>query len=131
MIKDTVSVLTRVAIPVVENAGLESRLSKHFGKSRGFIVVNSDGSDCVHFQTADVLRGSECAPIQAMVERGSRAVLCFRMGRGALARIHEAGLLIYQAKGGSKVFDVLKAFSCGDCPDLPDSCLCSHGHDHE
>lgn len=123
--------ITRVALPVVKDAGLESRVSEHFGKSHGFIIVDSDGENCEYIDTREQRRGHECAPIRALAEHGCRALLCHSMGRGALARSHEAGFHIYKAAGGKVVADVLEAFRSGQCPDLPDSALCSHSHDHD
>lgn len=123
--------IVRLAIPVISNEGLESRVSRHFGKSPGFIVVDSDGGNWEFLESKTERRSHECAPIRGLVERGSRALLCCSMGRGALARSHEAGLQIYQATGGPLVRDALEAFRAGACPDLPDSALCNHGHSHE
>jgi len=116
---------------VQENAGLLSKVSHHFGKSRGFIIVDSDGEHCHYLDTKSARQPHECAPIRALKKDGCRVLLCQSMGRGALARSHEAGLLIYQASRGSLVVDLLNTFREGNCPDFPDSALCSHReHDH-
>jgi predicted Fe-Mo cluster-binding NifX family protein len=122
---------TRVALPVLKDAGLASRVSKHFGKSKGFIIVDSNGENCEYLDTEKARLGHECAPIRALAEHGCRALLCHSMGRGALRRSHEAGFHIYKAAGGNLVVDVLDDFRSGRCPDLPDSALCSHHHGHD
>jgi len=122
---------TRVAIPVLKNEGLLSKVSAHFGKSRGFIVVNSDGGNCHYLDTKSERKEHECAPIRSLVENGCRVLLCQSMGRGAMSRSHKAGLLIHQTKSGSSVAETLSTFRAGNCPDFPDSSLCSHTHhDH-
>ncbi|MDQ8196021.1 NifB/NifX family molybdenum-iron cluster-binding protein [Coraliomargarita sp. SDUM461004] len=122
--------ITRIAIPVRNNAGLLSKVSAHFGKSPGFIVVDSNGENCHYLDTKSARLQHECAPIRALVQDGGRVILCQSMGRGALARSHEAGLRIYKAKPNSLVAETLSAYHQGDCPDFPDSALCSHVH-HE
>jgi predicted Fe-Mo cluster-binding NifX family protein len=119
---------TRVAIPVIKDAGLASKVSSHFGKSRGFIVVDSDGAHCEYLDTKQARQAHECAPIRALADSGSRVILCRSMGRGALVRSHEAGLRIYTTGESETVADVLAAFRTGQCPDFPDSALCSHAH---
>jgi predicted Fe-Mo cluster-binding NifX family protein len=124
--------VTRVAIPVLKEAGLLSKVSAHFGKSRGFIVIDSDGENLLYLDTKSARQENECAPIRALAKHGCRALLCLSMGRGALVRSHEAGLLIYKASGGQTVADVLASFRAGTCDDFPDSALCSHSdHDHD
>ncbi|MGZ0707642.1 NifB/NifX family molybdenum-iron cluster-binding protein [Coraliomargarita sp. W4R53] len=123
---------TRVAIPVLKDAGLSSTVSAHFGKSRGFIVVDSDGENCHYLDTKSERKEHECAPIRSLVENGCRVLLCQSMGRGAWSRSHEAGLLIHQTKSNSTVTETLSSFRAGNCPDFPDSSLCSHTHhDHD
>ncbi len=132
MITENTVQITRLAMPVLKNAGLESRISQHFGKACGFIILNSDGSNCEYLDTKASRRSNECAPIRALVEHGSKVLLCCSMGRGALTRSHEAGLLILQANSGDSVADVLNAFQKGRCNDFPDNALCLHHHeDHE
>lgn len=122
--------ITRVALPVITNEGLLSTISRHFGKAPGFIIVDSDGTRLQYIDSAEARRESECAPIHALIAQGCRALICHKMGRGALIRSHEHGLLIYAAAGRSTVVEALEAFRNGLCPDLPDSALCGHGHEH-
>ncbi len=119
---------TRVAIPVIKDAGLASKVSGHFGKSRGFIVVDSDGAHGQYIDSKLARQAHECAPIRALARNGSRVILCRSMGRGALTRCHEAGMRIYSAGEGETVDEVLATFRAGLCPDFPDSALCTHTH---
>jgi len=119
---------TRIALPVLEDQGMQSIVNQHFGKSKGFIIVNSDGTELTYIDTASARKENECAPIRALVEHGCKTLLCHSMGRGALARSHQAGLLIYQAQGGQSIAEALDAFRQGKCPDLPDRALCNHHH---
>jgi len=121
---------TRIAIPVQKDAGLNSTVSAHFGKSRGFIVVDSNGENYHYLDTQSARQPHECAPIRALVQQGSRVLLCHSMGRGALSRSHEAGLRIHQTNSGRTITDTLENFRAGKCPDFPNSALCSHAHHH-
>jgi predicted Fe-Mo cluster-binding NifX family protein len=110
---------------------VDSKLSSHFGKSKGFIVINSDGTDCEYIDSQRARQSNECAPIRSLVESGCRALICQSMGRGALATSHAAGFLIYKATSGGTVAEVLEDFRQGNCLDFPDSALCSHHDDHD
>lgn len=126
MIEEIVLTNQRLAIPVLADAGMESRIDQHFGKSKGFILINSDGTNCEYLDAALARGPSECAPISALVKSGARAVLCRGMGKGALVRCHEAGMLVGQSVGRT-VAEALENLQLGRSIDFPDSALCSHG----
>lgn len=117
-----------MAMPVIEDRGLDSGLCDHFGKAPGFILVDADGSDPV-FVAGSLRRPSECAPIQALIDGGASVILARGMGVGALERCHRAKLLILEAVGET-VADTLDAFRAGGCADFPDHALCDHHGDH-
>lgn len=121
--------IVRIGIPVVDRLGLGSRISAHFAKSRGFLVVDSDGGREVYLPTAESCEASECAPIRALAREGVKVMLCHGIGQGALARCHEAGMQILKAEGFT-VSDAVSAFRSGACSDFPDSQLCCHHGDH-
>jgi predicted Fe-Mo cluster-binding NifX family protein len=51
--------------------------------------------------------------------------------RIAIPVLKDEGLLIYKTTTNGSVADILSAFRAGNCPDFPDSALCSHTHnDH-
>jgi predicted Fe-Mo cluster-binding NifX family protein len=119
----------RIAIPVMGYDGLNSKVSAHFGNAPGFIVVDGNGSELTYLDTAKARRPSECAPVHALVQAGSKLVIASSMGRGAMERCHSAGLQILHAVGNT-VAEVLAAYRSQHCPDFPDDALCAH-HDHE
>lgn len=120
----------RLAMPVNRYDGLNSKLSQHFGKAPGFIIVDASGGELTYLDAAKARRASECAPVQALVSAGSKVVLARSMGRGAMARCHAAGMQILLAQGAT-VAEVLEAYRGQHCPDFPDDALCSHhAHTH-
>lgn len=119
----------RVVLPVVKFTGLNSRVSRHFGRSPGFLAIDLNGENSVYLDSVTVRGPSECAPIRAIVDTGAKVVLAKGMGRGALKRCYEAGLQIFEANGDT-VEEVLQSLRIGGCPEFPDSALCNHGHDH-
>jgi predicted Fe-Mo cluster-binding NifX family protein len=117
-----------IAIPVSGYDGIHSKVSGHFGKSRGFIITDEAGGELTYLDTAKVRGASECAPITALVRAGARVVVAKSMGRGALRRCHEAGMQILEANGAT-VKEVLDLYQSGQTADFPDTALCAH-HSH-
>lgn len=126
MIEDIVLLKERVAFPVISNLGLNSRINPHFGKAKGFVVVDFDGGNLEYHDAGQLREPSECAPVSGLVKCGAKAVLCRGMGRGALARCHSAGLKIGQSVGRT-VEEGLENLNLGRSIDFPDSSLCDHG----
>ena len=134
MIQELNTTEYRLAMPVLEDAGLESRINAHFGKSKAFVVVDCDGNNYRYFEADALRQASECAPISGLVGNGAKAVMCRGMGKGAMARCSQAGLVLLDAPG-STVGECIANFLQGLAEDFPDSSICSHGesccgHDH-
>lgn len=117
-----------VAIPVLKNEGLASRISRHFGKTPGFLLSDSEGTQWEYLDSNRLRKPGECAPISSLAEKGCQFIFCQNMGPGALQRCRKAGLRVYETQGGRTVSEVLEAFRSGKNTDLPDSALCHHDH---
>lgn len=117
-----------VAMPVLKNQGLASRVSRHFGKAPGFILSDPSGTKWEYVDSKSVRKPDECAPISALAERGCQAIFCQNMGQGALEKCRKAGLMIYQTQGDLMVSEVMAAFKSGRRTELPESALCHHEH---
>lgn len=85
-----------LCIPTNDNRGIEARLSSHFGRAPWFTIVDSDTGK------VELLRNDEgrhvhgaCVPTDEIRSRGVEGVLCRGIGRGASARLAEAGIAVY------------------------------------
>ena len=119
----------RFAIPVTERNGLLSKVSRHFGKSVGFMLVDSNGGYAAYMNVAEVRREGECAPIQALQDNECQVILCYSMGRGAYTRCLNAGFEIYKITEGDRVIDVMNRYGRDVYERFGTESLCSHGHD--
>ncbi|WP_309398642.1 NifB/NifX family molybdenum-iron cluster-binding protein [Cerasicoccus maritimus] len=125
--------IQRLAVPVEADQGHDSVICVHFGKAPFFAIVDADGGNYECLSADNLRMTGECAPIQGLSQRGCRILFGQNMGRGALQRAHEAGLLIFHADNCRTVAELLKKHQEGLSIDLPDSALCNHhdhGHDH-
>lgn len=118
----------KMAVPVASNIGLDSPISSHFGRAPGFMTLQSDGTDLVFHDSCLSRKASECAPVSMFVAEDVEFVVAKSMGKGALNRCHQAGLLIFQT-GASSIAELLEAMQGGPLMDFPDDALCSHSHE--
>ena len=123
--------MARLAMPVIRNEGLASVVNPHFGKSKGFLLVNADGTNVQYLNSDDIRLEGECAPVAGLVEAGAQALLCVGMGGGALARCQGAGLSVYQCPSGATVEQVLEGLASGRKAPFPEDSLCDHDHNHD
>lgn len=91
----------KIAFPSQENLGLNSPVYEHFGSARYFVIVDSTTGNVETVENQDLnhLHGS-CQPIQALGGRPVDAVVVGGIGRGALMKLHHAGISTYRAVQG-------------------------------
>lgn len=119
-----------ITYPVLSDAGLDSIISGHFGKSPYFAVIDPDTRDCKIHDVTLLRDKEECAPLRALARMGVKEVYCVHMGRNALARCFRSGLQVYQT-ASETLAEALIERAAGLCRDLPDDALCeSHEHHH-
>lgn len=120
--------LFKFAVPVVNDGGLDARVSGHFGRAPGFMTLWSDGSGATFHDSRSSRQASECAPVSMLSAEKVVCVAAKSMGKGALHRCHQAGLRIYQTQAAS-VRELLVEIRDGVLIDFPDEALCGHAHD--
>lgn len=122
----------KICFPVKEAQGLESTLYDHFGSARQFIVVDSESN-----QVTTILASHEgdhrhgaCSPLRALGGYAVDAVVTRRIGGGALAKLHQAGITVLTAQADS-VWQNLELLKNGtfDRSRIP-SCGNHHTHQH-
>jgi len=103
----------RVAVPIEEDRGLESKVFGHFGKAPAFAIVEA-GEDGVSF--AGVLenpgysaqKGKGMKGARVLVEKKVDAVVAKALGEGPFHTLRDALIDIYAVEEGSTVRDVAR-----------------------
>ena len=115
----------RIVIPVIENAGLESRLSEHFGRAPYFMIVeiNSEGeiakveavpNTSEHF-------GGFGRPPDKILRLKPTVLITYGMGPRALSIFQQTRVEVLRANA-STVREVVEAFRRNELEELTEGC---------
>ena len=121
----------KICIPILDNRGLESKVSGHFGSAPFFLLLDTENDVCLTLDKKSRTPGT-CAPIDLLKAHELDAVVCKGVGRGAAAKLGQAGISILIADS-ENVSEVLDAAKGGSLRRFSAKDLCAghqHGHDH-
>lgn len=91
----------KVCFPVQSDAALESRIYNHFGSAPFFVVVDTETSETTTIRNHDQHHAhGACNPARALGEQAVDAVIVGGIGAGALSRLNQLGVRVYQAGAG-------------------------------
>jgi len=115
----------RIVIPVIENSGLESRLSEHFGRAPYFMVVEIDfKGEIVNIEaipnTSEHFGGFGRPPDKILQLRPT-ALITYGMGPRALSIFQQARVAVLRANA-STVREVIEAFKRNELEELTEGC---------
>lgn len=128
-----------LCIPVVEDAGLTSRVSAHFGSTPWFLLVDTTTNECQTIRNTNAHhQHGACQPLTILQGLPIDAIVVGGIGRGALSKLRAAGMATYVADRATAV-EVVEAFKAGRLAEVDPSQACAghahqhghgHGHDH-
>ena len=90
----------KLCFPVEKLSGLESHVSEHFGSAPYFITYDSETKEAGLLYAQDLAGESACNPADELGKMGIDAVITGGIGPGALNRLLDEGIYVYQAKSG-------------------------------
>lgn len=89
----------KVCFPVFKAEGLESRVYGHFGSAPVFIIVETDDNNITSINNRDQHHAhGACNPMKAIDNQKVDAIVVGGIGAGALSRLHQLGIRVYQAQ---------------------------------
>ena len=117
--------IERIVIPVIEDAGLNSRLSEHFGRAPYFMVIemSSEGeilkveaipNTSEHF-------GGFGRPPDRILQLNPTVLITYNMGPRALNMFQQARVTVLRANAPT-VREVIEAFKRGQLEELTEGC---------
>jgi len=123
----------KICIPTEDDRGLDALLADHFGRAPFFTIVDRE-TKAVHAienRHAEHDHG-HCNPLDAIMRSGADLVICRGLGRGALARLQQAGVPVlttdHDRVGGAMTAFETEVLSGAS---LEDACGGNGGcHDH-
>lgn len=90
----------KVGFPVQANNGFESEVYGHFGSATMFIVVDTETNQVSVINNRDQHHEhGACNPVGAFNGQVVDAIVVKGIGAGALSKLNQAGIKVYQAHG--------------------------------
>ena len=101
----------RIAVPAVDDRGLESEVSGHFGRAKYFVFVDVEDNEIKGAEVVEVPfeeHGPGDLP-RFVKEHGGEVVLAYGMGQRAISFFNELGIEVVTGAYG-RIRDVVEAF---------------------
>jgi predicted Fe-Mo cluster-binding NifX family protein len=119
--------MMKIAFPVQEDHGFDSKVYNHFGSAGIFIIINSETGEKKLVNNADLnhIHG-QCQPLAALNGAVVDGIVVGGVGRGALSKLRNAGIKVFRAVEGT-VAENLKLFKDGQLPEFEMNHICA-GH---
>jgi len=120
-----------VCVPVLEDRGLESGLSPHFGSAPAFVIVDTETGRHHSIVNRDLHHAhGVCQPLASLRGEKIDAVVVSGIGRGALGHLRAAGFAVYCSTHPT-VGATLEALRNGKLSPVDPEAACGHhGHEH-
>jgi predicted Fe-Mo cluster-binding NifX family protein len=101
----------RLLIPTTDTNGADAALSGHFGRAPYYTLADTETGTVVAVENPSVSHGhGECVPASDIFGvNGFDAVVCQGIGRGAVARLEQAGVQVF-VHDGPDVASAVAAF---------------------
>ncbi len=107
----------RIAIPLKEKKGMESRIEEHFGRTRFFAIYDSESGQLEEIEVSKAEHGT-CSPARELLRLGVDAIFVLGMGAKARMLFEENGIRVFTGNFRSvqevvENIDKLERFSGG------------------
>ncbi len=118
----------QICIPVIEDRGLDSRVSDHFGSAPGFMIVDTDTGACrlIGNRNQHHAHGM-CQPLAALAGEPVDGIIVGGIGMGALMKLQAAGITVYRASHPT-VVETIAAFTEGRLETVDQNGACASHH---
>ena len=143
-----------ICLPVIRDEGLDSKLSKHFGRAPYHLLVDTKTGETelliklltgqgrgqcegegqglgigggVGFDPSNNCEHKQCQPIEPLLELKVGAVLCRGFGRGAYEKMKRNGISVWITEADT-VGEALNDWRDGQLLPVLESQLCSGNH---
>lgn len=143
-----------ICLPVIRDEGLDSKLSKHFGRAPYHLLVDTKTGETelliklltgqartqchakgqglgagggVSFEPSTQSDHEKCQPVEPLLERKVSAVLCQGVGRGAYEKMKRYGISVWITKADT-AGEALQDWRDGKLLPVLESQLCSGKH---
>lgn len=118
-------VADRIVIPVLDESGLNARLSEHFGRAPYFAVIDLDenGNVLILRTESNVSEhfGGTGRPADRILQLQPNALITYGMGPRALSIFQDAGVAVLRANENTAK-EVVAAYTKNELVELTEGC---------
>ncbi len=107
--------ITTIGIPTINEGGLLSEISMHFGRTPYFTIIKFENDKIEEIKTIKILGkhiGGSNTPAEIILNSGVNVLICGNLGPKAVSMIRDSGIEVYSGASG-KVKDGFKAWKMG------------------
>jgi predicted Fe-Mo cluster-binding NifX family protein len=119
------AVIDRIVIPVLDESGLNARLSEHFGRAPYFAVIDLDeNGNILNLRTESNVSehfGGTGRPPDRILQFQPDALITYGMGPRALSIFQDARVAVLRANGNT-VKEVVIAYAKNELVELTEGC---------
>jgi predicted Fe-Mo cluster-binding NifX family protein len=118
-------VADRIVIPVLDESGLNARLSEHFGRAPYFAVIDLDeNGNVLSLRTESNVSehfGGTGRPTDRILQLQPNALITYGMGPRALSIFQDAGVAVLRANENTAK-EVVAAYTKNELVELTEGC---------
>lgn len=125
--------MEKVAIPSLDNKGLNSSVFEHFGRAPYFTLITIEGGKITNIEVLEnpqAVGHAHGALPKYLSEMNVTTIIALGMGIKAKERFQQLGIKVITGASG-KISEVIEAFLKGKLVTKPyePGCRCRHSHD--
>ncbi len=118
----------KICIPTLDDRGLESRISNHFGSAQYLTLINTEGGELATVRNLECRHQlHSCHHLDSLTSLGVEALVCVGVGRRAFSALQEAGIEVLRT-GHETVGDILAELEAGAVQPLTAREACGGRH---
>lgn len=119
----------KLAFPVADENGLESKVYGHFGSAPAFVIADDTTNDFFVIKNTDQHHShGMCNPLKALGNQIVDAVVVGGIGTGALIRLNNLGIRVFKGVAGNTVKEHLELYKKNILLEfLPSDTCAGHG----
>ncbi len=118
----------KICIPVLEDLGLASPLSDHFGSAPIFVIASTDDRTLRIIPNDNQHHGhGMCQPLAMLGNEEIDALVTAGIGAGALSKLHAAGIRVFRPAGRS-IDAILDEYANGGLQEITLQSTCGGHH---
>lgn len=120
--------ITVICIPTLNEGGLLSEISMHFGKSSYFTFIKLENGEIKEINVIESTgkhNGGSKTPAEIIIDSGADVLICGGLGIKAISMLHDDEIEVFSGASG-KVRDVIKEWKIGFLP-IANENVCRNG----